>query len=148
MGRRGGRLLQSSLLYAVSRAHVYVGHTREYARALTLLLLASVDLHHLLMRLLDRLRSIPALNEHPMHHSRQHVQGDDFIGGRMDDARIRELAPALEHGIPILEDGALPEVRIIHTWIRRSPASIALFDRDPQILGGHPVLSQSLGYLR
>src|SRR5215211_2871983 len=58
-----------------------------------------------------------------------------------------EVASALQYVAPMREHRTLPEVRIVHAFVRWSPASVPFLDHYPEILRGHPVLGQPLGYL-
>src|SRR5262247_3491062 len=59
-----------------------------------------------------------------------------------------EVSAGLQHLTPMREHWPLPELRIVHAFVRWSPASVSFLDHYPEILWGHPVLSQPLGYLR
>src|SRR5712691_10682016 len=58
-----------------------------------------------------------------------------------------EVAAVLQHLAPMREHRPLPEIRIVHAFVWWSPASVPFLDHHPEILWGHPVLGQPLGYL-
>src|SRR5262249_302901 len=62
--------------------------------------------------------------------------------GGSSGARIRKLSPALQHDTPMLESRTLPELRVVHAFVRWSPAPPPFLDRHPQVLWGHPVFDE------
>src|SRR2546421_8672992 len=57
-----------------------------------------------------------------------------------------EMSAGLQHLAPMREHRPLPELRIVHAFVRWSPASVPFLDHNPQILWGHPILRQPFGY--
>src|SRR5215831_20142324 len=62
-------------------------------------------------------------------------------------ARRGEVAASLQHLTPMREHWSLPEVRIVHAFVWGAPASVPFLNHYPEILWGHPILGQPLGYL-
>src|SRR5438128_482554 len=73
-----------------------------------------IDLHHLLVRLLDRLLGLPAIHQHPLDHVAKDVGGQHLACSGIRGTRVRELTTGLEHGTPVLVHWPLPEVRVVH----------------------------------
>src|SRR5205807_812757 len=85
-------------------------------------LVSCIDFRYLLMRLLDRLFSLPILDKYAVQHVANRIGSEHLARGGIHGARGRELAPPLQHDAPMLEHRPLPELRVIHARVWRPPA--------------------------
>src|SRR5262249_24716576 len=65
----------------------------------------------------------------------------------MRRARGGEMPAVLQHLEPMRKHRPLPELRIVHAFVRWSPAPVPFLDHHPEILWDHPVLNESLDRL-
>src|SRR2546426_1123233 len=110
-------------------------------------LVSCIDFRYLLMRLLDRLFSLPILDEYAVQHVANRIGSEHLACGSIGGAGIRELSPALQHDTPMLERWPLPELGVVHALVWRPPASIAFLDGHPQVFWGHPVFGEPFSEL-
>ena len=111
------------------------------------LLMPCIDLHHLLVRLLDRPLGLPAVHQDPVDHPAQDVGASHLADGGMHSAGGGEMPPPLQHHAPMREHWSLPEVGRVHALVRWPPASIPFLDHHPQVLWRHPVHREPFGHL-